>query len=70
VIERVILAAERLALFPWLGKMVPESKSLNIRELICGSYGLIYRVKGESVELLAVIHASRERKPPEPPPQY
>ena len=52
-------AVERLAHFPHSGRMVPELAQPDTREVLLGSYRIIYRVKGELVEILAVSHGSR-----------
>jgi len=61
LIEQLILAAERLAEFPRLGRTVPEGHDENIREWFCENYRIIYRIVGERVEILAVVHGRRER---------
>jgi mRNA-degrading endonuclease RelE of RelBE toxin-antitoxin system len=46
--------------------MVPEYELNQVRELIEGSYRIIYLIKDENeqIEVLAVIHTSRERLMP------
>ena len=60
LIEQLILAAGRLVQFPRLGRVVPETQDENIRELFCESYRIIYRIVGEHVEILAIVHGRRE----------
>jgi toxin ParE1/3/4 len=67
LIEQLILAAERLAEFPRLGRMVPEAHDETIREVFCENYRIIYRMAGERVEILAVVHGRRERTTREVP---
>ena len=55
----VLKAAERLATFPKSGRMVPETNDPVIREIILGSYRIVYRVARELVEILAVHHGAR-----------
>lgn len=52
-------ATERIALYPKSGRMVPEVGNPAIREVILGSYRLVYRLKRDCVELLTVFHGSR-----------
>ena len=52
-------AAERLELFPESGRIVPELNRKEIREVIFGSYRIIYRIKDKLVEILTVYHSSR-----------
>ena len=51
VATRVLEAARRL---------VPEFKEENIREVIYGSYRIIYIVRGNTSYITAVIHGSRD----------
>jgi toxin ParE1/3/4 len=55
----VLQAAERLADFPELGRVVPEIGDRIIRELILGNYRVIYRLGSEAVEVLTVHHGAR-----------
>lgn len=69
--RRLRADAARLAMFPELGRVVPEWAIPNIRELIVGPYRLIYRYRRQEdrVQIIAVIHGSR-RLPPRPPEAY
>ena len=60
VIERLIEAAESLAFFPQRG--VAGRKS-GTRRLVLPDlpYSLDYRVRGDTVEILAVWHAAQRR---------
>jgi len=42
-----------------IGRLVPEADRDDVRELILQGYRIIYRVLPECVEILAVIHGSR-----------
>ena len=55
----VLEAVDRLADFPKLGRMVPEVNNPDIREIILGDYRIVYRLKGESPEILTVYHGAR-----------
>jgi toxin ParE1/3/4 len=55
----VLVTVERLADFPNSGRVVPELKDPAIREILFGSYRIVYRVKGDLVEVLTVYHGSR-----------
>ncbi len=55
----VMAAIERLKDFPLSGRMVPERGNPKFRELLCGSYRIIYRVEVELVQILMVHHTSR-----------
>lgn len=55
----VLVAVERLADFPNSGRVVPELKDPAIREMLFGSYRIVYRVRGDLVEVLTVYHGAR-----------
>ena len=56
----------QIAVFPFSGRMVPEYELNEVRELIEDSYRIIYLINEEKdqIEVLAVIHTSRERLEP------
>ena len=56
---KIFEAAERLELFPESGRIVPELNRKEIREVIFGSYRIIYRIRDKLVEILTVYHSSR-----------
>ena len=55
----VLAAVERLAIFPLSGRTVPEINDPAIREILLGSYRIVYRVRGDLVEILTVYHGAR-----------
>jgi toxin ParE1/3/4 len=57
----IIGKAEMLNEFPLLGRVVPEFKMENIREIVHRPYRIVYRVRKEQklIEILRVWHASR-----------
>ena len=57
---RLIAAAERLGRHSRLGRIVPEYEDETIRELIVGSYRLVYRARGPRIGIVAVVRASRD----------
>jgi len=65
VVDRIIGRSEQLANFPLSGRILPEVGRKEIRELIEGSYRIIYSVKSEQIDILAVIHGSRSLTRPE-----
>lgn len=58
-VVKIFDAAERLELFPESGRIVPELNRKEIREVIFGSYRIIYRIRDKLVEILTVYHSSR-----------
>jgi len=57
--DRVLFATERLASYPRLGRVVPELGAEDIREIIVGSYRVIYRLRQDAVQLLTLHHGAR-----------
>lgn len=57
-VDDLFVTVERLADFPISGRMVPEVGSPRIRELIFGTYRVIYRVK-DQVDILTVRRGSQ-----------
>jgi toxin ParE1/3/4 len=40
--------------------MVPDYQDEAIRELIVGDYRVVYRIVGDEVRIIAVVHGSRD----------
>lgn len=59
-IERIFIAIEKLRTFPNLGRVVLEYDDDTIRELIVGSYRVVYRLRQKRVNILAIVHSSRD----------
>jgi addiction module RelE/StbE family toxin len=57
---RVEAAVDRLAAFPESGRMVPEFRRRDIREVIVQRYRVFYRIRAGNVEVLSVLHGARD----------
>lgn len=57
--ERIVESVERLKKFPRSGRVVPEVGQEAYREVILGTYRVVYRLAGDLAEILTVVHASR-----------
>jgi toxin ParE1/3/4 len=57
----LITRAERLADFPEIGRMVPEFRQPNLREIICRSYRVIYRLRRDDkqIQIVRFWHGAR-----------
>ena len=57
----LITRAESLANFPEIGRMVPEFGQPDLREIICRSYRIIYRLKREDkqIQIVRFWHGAR-----------
>jgi toxin ParE1/3/4 len=65
VVERLVNRSEQIAAFPRSGRMVPEYEIDEVRQVVESTYRLIYLIKEEQVEILAVMHTSRKGLPQE-----
>jgi plasmid stabilization system protein ParE len=66
MVEKIKKAVERLSRFPRFGASVSEWDREDIREILVGSYRIIYRLRSDFVEIVALIHGARQL-PPMPP---
>ncbi len=55
----IFRALDRIAAFPNSGRIVPECGNPAIREVILGSYRLMFRVGKEKVGLITIHHGAR-----------
>ena len=60
VIRKIREKVERLAQFPLSGRTVPELLDTGFREVIVENYRVIYRLVGNTVEILTVVHGRRK----------
>jgi toxin ParE1/3/4 len=62
IVDRLTKRSVQISAFPFSGRIVPEYELNEVREVIEGSYRIIYLIKENEgqVEVLAVIHSSRE----------
>lgn len=59
VVDRLTSRSEQVARFPESGHMVPEYTDTTLRELIEGSYRIIYRIESERIIVVAVVHGAQ-----------
>ncbi len=57
--ERLFARAEALSSLPFRGRPVPEAPGRSLRELIEGSYRIIYRVDAGTVQIVTVFEGHR-----------
>jgi plasmid stabilization system protein ParE len=58
-VKNVFQNMESVALFPKIGRIVPEYKNELIRERFYGNYRIVYRIKKNQIEVLIVTHGTR-----------
>jgi plasmid stabilization system protein ParE len=59
VIDRLTRRAEQIAEFPLSGRAVPEVSLPQIREVVEGNYRIIYYIKPDQIDVLAVLHGAQ-----------
>jgi addiction module RelE/StbE family toxin len=64
-IDRLTRRSQQIATFPLSGRVVPEFSTEQIREVIESSYRIIYYIKAEQIDILAVLHGSQQITPSE-----
>jgi plasmid stabilization system protein ParE len=57
----LITSTEKVAAFPEIGRVVPEFRQPNLREVICRSYRVIYRLRRDKqrIEIVRFWHGAR-----------
>ena len=62
MVDRLTKRSEQIANFPMSGRNVPEYSVEDIRELIKKPYRIIYRIKQDQIDVLAVVHGARSEE--------
>ncbi len=62
-VDRLTRRSEQVGQFPRSGRMVPEYQVPDIREVIERPYRIIYRIKPDQIDVLAVFHRAQELPP-------
>ena len=60
VVDRLTRRSQQMAEFPLSGRTVPEFEMAQIREVIEGPFRIIYHIKPDQINVLAVIHGARQ----------
>ena len=59
VVDRITRRSEQIAEQPLSGRKVPEYAAEDIREVIEKPYRIIYKIKPNQIDVIAVIHGAR-----------
>lgn len=62
LVQAVFQAVERLELFPESGRVPPELKHLNYREVAISPCRIFYKISGDDVFILFVMRQERDLK--------
>ena len=60
MVDRLTRRSQQIADFPFSGRRVPEYDIDQIREVIEGPYRIIYHIKPDQIDVLAVIHGAMD----------
>ncbi len=60
VVDRLTRRSQQIADFPLSGRVVSEYEVAQVREVIEGPFRIIYHIKADQIDVLAVIHAARQ----------
>jgi toxin ParE1/3/4 len=66
-VEHVTRIVESIPDQPLLGSVVPEYERPDLRERLYQNYRIVYRLRGDLVEIVTITHGAR-RLPVHPPP--
>jgi len=59
LVDRIRAAIDRALAFPRIGRRVGEIEHCEVRELIVRPFRIVYRVRPDSIEIVAIFHSSR-----------
>jgi toxin ParE1/3/4 len=60
VLSEIFDAVDRLEFFAESGRTVPELDEQRTREIIAGSYRVMYDIQGDTIRILTVLHGARK----------
>lgn len=60
VVDRLTRRSQQIASHPLSGRKVPEYEMEQIREVIEGPYRIIYHIKPDQIDVIAVIHGAQD----------
>ena len=60
MVDRITRRSEEIGRFPHLGWAVAEYDCDEIREVLERPYRIIYRIRADRIDVIAVIHAARQ----------
>lgn len=60
MVDRLIKRSQQIADFPLSGRRVPEYNLEQLREVLEGSYRIIYHIKSDQIDIVAVLHGAKE----------
>jgi toxin ParE1/3/4 len=59
MVDRLTRRSQQIAEFLLSGRMVPEYETTQIREIVEGPYRIVYYIKPDQIDVLAVLHGAQ-----------
>ena len=66
-VERITARSRQIGAFPMAGRTVPEFQVDQLREVFDHPYRIIYRIRPDRIDIIAVVHMSRHLDTSNPP---
>jgi len=63
MVDRLTRRSQQISEFPLAGRSAPEHDMKQIREVIEGPYRIIYYIKPDQIDVLAVLHGAQNINP-------
>lgn len=60
MVDRLTRRSLQIGEFPLSGRIVPEYEKNQIREVVEGPYRIIYHIRPDQIDVLAVIHGAQD----------
>jgi toxin ParE1/3/4 len=59
MIDRITRKSQQIGQFPRSGRVVPEYERDDLREVIEKPYRIIYRIRPDQIDVIAVVHGAQ-----------
>ena len=59
-VDKITKRSQQIGDFPLSGRSVPEYNTEQIREVFSGAYRIIYYIKPDQIDVLAVLHGAMD----------
>ena len=67
MVERITARSRQIGAFPMAGRTVPEFQVDQLREVFDHPYRIIYRIRPDRIDIIAVVNMSRHLDTSNPP---
>jgi len=58
--NKILLIVKNIPQFPKSGRIVPEYGDENLREKVYQNYRIVYRLKDDIIEIVAICHGAKQ----------